>query len=548
MRGLMMDRPLLIASLIDYAAGYHGDTEIVSSLVEGGTHRYTYADAAERAKRLAQALGRLGVEEGDRVATLAWNGHRHLELYFGISGIGAVCHTVNPRLFHEQILYILNHAEDRLLFLDLTFLPLVEALAAGLPHLRHIVVMTDVAHMPRSSLPGLLCYEDLLQAEDGRLDWPSFDENTASSLCYTSGTTGNPRGALYSHRSTVLHSFEACMADFCALSSQETLCLVVPMFHANGWGVPYAAAMCGAKLVLPGPHLDGASLYQLFEAHGVTLSMGVPTIWLGLLKHLEDSGKRFSSLRRVTVGGAALAPAMMEAFEGKYGVTVVHGWGMTEMSPVGTIGTLRRKFRGLPQPEQQAVKLKQGRAMYGVELRIVDAEGRVQPHDGEAMGELLVRGPWIIAAYYRDETATAAAFDAEGWFRTGDVATIDPDGYMQIVDRRKDVIKSGGEWISSIAIENAAIGHPDIAEAAVIGVPHPRWGERPLLVIVPKAGRAPTNESVLAFLARHLARWQLPDDIVRMAEIPHTATGKILKARLRELFRDHLLPTAGDDG
>jgi fatty-acyl-CoA synthase len=548
MRGLMMDRPLLIASLIDYAAGYHGDTEIVSSLVEGGTHRYTYADAAERAKRLAQALGRLGVEEGDRVATLAWNGHRHLELYFGISGIGAVCHTVNPRLFHEQILYILNHAEDRLLFLDLTFLPLVEALAAGLPHLRHIVVMTDAAHMPRSSLPGLLCYEDLLQAEDGRLDWPSFDENTASSLCYTSGTTGNPRGALYSHRSTVLHSFEACMADFCALSSQETLCLVVPMFHANGWGVPYAAAMCGAKLVLPGPHLDGASLYQLFEAHGVTLSMGVPTIWLGLLKHLEDSGKRFSSLRRVTVGGAALAPAMMEAFEGKYGVTVVHGWGMTEMSPVGTIGTLRRKFRGLPQPEQQAVKLKQGRAMYGVELRIVDAEGRVQPHDGEAMGELLVRGPWIIAAYYRDETATAAAFDAEGWFRTGDVATIDPDGYMQIVDRRKDVIKSGGEWISSIAIENAAIGHPDIAEAAVVGVPHPRWGERPLLVIVPKAGRAPTNESVLAFLARHLARWQLPDDIVRMAEIPHTATGKILKARLRELFRDHLLPTAGDDG
>jgi len=544
MRGLMMDRPLLIASLIEYAARYHGDTEIVSSLVEGGTHRYTYAEAARRAKRLARALMRLGIGEGDRVATLAWNGYRHFELYFGISGIGAVCHTINPRLFHEQIRYIVNHAEDRLLFLDPTFVPLVEKLAAELSPVRHYVVMTDRALMPQSSLPNMLCYEELVEAEDGNLDWPSFDENTASSLCYTSGTTGNPRGALFSHRSTVLHSFSMCMADFWALSSHESLCLVVPMFHANGWGTPYAAAMCGAKLVFPGLHLDGASLFELFEAERVTLSAGVPTIWLGLLKYLEDSGKRFSSLRRMGIGGSAVPLAMIEAFENKYGVTVIQGWGMTEMSPVGAFGTLKQKFNALPRPQQQAIKLKQGRAMYGVDLKIVDAEGNVQPHDGVAMGELLVRGPWIIRAYYHNEAASREAFDAEGWLCTGDVATIDAEGYVQIVDRRKDVIKSGGEWISSIVVENATIGHPDIAEAAVIGLPHPRWGERPLLVIVPKEGKSPGNDSILAFLGQRLPKWQLPDDIVRVAEIPHTATGKILKTKLRELFRNHPLPTA----
>jgi fatty-acyl-CoA synthase len=544
MRGLMMDRPLLIASLIEYAARYHGDTEIVSCLVEGGTHRYTYAEAARRAKRLAQALTRLGIGEGDRVATLAWNGYRHFESYFGISGIGAVCHTINPLLFHEQIRYIVNHAEDHLLFLDLTFVPLVEKLAAELSSVRHYVVMTDPAHMPRSSLPNTLCYEELVEAEDGNLDWPNFDENTAASLCYTSGTTGDPRGALFSHRSTVLHSFSLCMADFCALSSHETVCPVVPMFHANAWGIPYAAAMCGAKLVFPGPYLDGASLYELFEAECVTLSAGVPTIWLGLLKHLENSGKRLSSLRRTTIGGSAVPLAMIEAFENKFGVTAVQGWGMTEMSPIGTIGTLKRKLSGLPRPQQQAIKLKQGRAIYGVDLKIVDAEGKVQPHDGVAMGELLVRGPWIIGAYYNDKSASREAFDAEGWLRTGDVVTIDAESYMQIVDRRKDVIKSGGEWISSIAVENAAIGHPDIAEAAVIGLPHPRWGERPLLVIVPKEGKSPGNDSILAFLGQRLAKWQLPDGIVRVAEIPHTATGKILKTKLRQLFRDHALPGA----
>ena len=543
MRGLMMDRPLLIASLLDYAAQYHGDTEIVSSVTEGGTHRYTYAEASLRAKKLAQALMRLGIAKGDRVATLAWNGYRHVELYFGISGIGAVCHTINPRLFLEQIRYIVNHAQDQLLFLDTTFVPIVEKLAPELSSVRHFVVMTDRAHMPQSTLPNLLCYEDLLAAEDGRLDWPTFDENTASSLCYTSGTTGNPRGALFSHRSTVLHSFSMCMADFWALSSHESVCLIVPMFHANAWGLPYAAAMCGAKMVLPGPHLDGASLFALFEAEQVTVGAGVPTVYLGLLKHLEDTGKRFSSLQRATIGGSAVPLAMIEAFENKYGITVRQGWGMTEISPVGAFGTLKKKFHALPRAQQQAMKLKQGRAMYGVDLKIVDAEGRAQPHDGVAMGELLVRGPWVIRAYYDNETASQEAFDAEGWLHTGDVATIDADGYMQIVDRRKDVIKSGGEWISSIEIENAAVGHPDIAEAAVIGLPHPRWGERPLLVIVRKDGKAPANDAILAYLAERLAKWQLPDDIVHVAEIPHTATGKILKTKLRELFRDHALPT-----
>ena len=543
MRGLMMDRPLLIASLIDFAAQYHGDTEIVSRPVEGGTHRYTYAEAAHRTKRLAQALRRLGIAEGDRVGTLAWNGYRHFELYFGISGIGAVCHTINPRLFPEQIRYIVNHAEDRLLFLDLTFVPLVEKLAGECNVVRHYVVMTDRAHMPPSTLPNMLCYEELLAAEDGNFDWPTFDENTASSLCYTSGTTGNPRGALYSHRSTVLHSFGMCSADFWALSSHETVCLMVPMFHVNGWGIPYASAMCGANLILPGPHLDGASLFDLFEAERVTVSAGVPTVYLGLLKHVADNDRRFSSLKRATIGGSAVPLAMIEAFENKYGVTVRQGWGMTETSPVGAFGTLKRKFNDLPRSQQHAMKAKQGRAMYGVDLKIVDAEGNVQPHDGVARGELLVRGPWIVGAYYDNEAASQEAFDAEGWLHTGDVVTIDADGYIQIVDRRKDVIKSGGEWISSIEIENAAVGHPDIAEAAAIGLPHPRWGERPLLVIVLKEGRSPENAALLAWLAERLAKWQLPDDIVRVAEIPHTGTGKILKTKLRELFKDHALPT-----
>jgi fatty-acyl-CoA synthase len=545
MLGKMMDRPLLISSLIDYAGRYHRDTAIVSRAVEGGIHRSDYATVDRRARQLAQALQRLGVEPGDRVATLAWNGYRHVELYFATSGLGAICHTINPRLFQEQIRYIVNHAEDKVLCVDLTFVPLVEKLAGELAPVRHYVIMTDRAHMPATSLPGALCYEELVAAETGGLEWPSFDENTASSLCYTSGTTGNPKGALFSHRSTVLHAWSICMADMIGISMYDCVLPVVPQFHVNAWGTPYAAALSGAKLVMPGPGLGGASLYELMETEQVTLSLGVPTVWLGLLRYLEEGGRRFSTLKRTVIGGSAVPLAMIQGFEEKYGVRVIQGWGMTEMSPVGTLGTLKPRLARLPAEQRQAVQAKQGRAMFGVDLKIVDAEGELQPHDGQSRGELLVRGPWVISGYFKDEAAGAGAFDEEGWFRTGDVATIDPDGYMQIVDRRKDVIKSGGEWISSIDVENAAVGHPDVAEAAVIGLPHPKWGERPLLIVVPKEGRTPETQSLLDFLAKHIAKWQLPDDVVVVKEIPHTATGKILKTRLRDMFRDHVLPTAG---
>jgi acyl-CoA synthetase (AMP-forming)/AMP-acid ligase II len=544
MRGMMMDRPLLISSLIEYAATYHDDTEIVSRTIEGGIHRYSWKDAEQRAKRVAKALLRLGVKLGDRIATLAWNTYRHNELYYGISGIGAVCHTINPRLFTEQIRYIVNHAEDKLLFLDLTFVPLVEKLAHEFKPVEHYVIMTDRAHMPQTSLKNVLCFEELVEAETPDFTWPEFDEHTASSLCYTSGTTGNPKGSLYSHRSTVLHSFHACQADFIAISSRDTVLPVVPMFHANAWGVPYAAAMCGAKLVFPGAALDGASLFDLMETEKVTLSLGVPTVWLGLLTYLEQQGKRFSTLRRTLIGGSALPLAMARSFETKYGVETVQGWGMTEMSPVGTVGTMRGKNAGLPAEEKLAIKVKQGRAVFGVELKLVDADGKIQPHDGQSRGELLVRGPWIVSGYFNDPGASKAALDKDGWFRTGDVATLDPDGYLQIVDRSKDVIKSGGEWISSIDVENAAMGHPDVAEAAVIGVPHPRWAERPLLIIVAKPGKTPTRDSLIDFLAGHLAKWQLPDEVVLVPEIPHTATGKILKTKLREMFKDVKLPAA----
>jgi fatty-acyl-CoA synthase len=539
---MMMDRPLLISSLIEYAARYHRGSEIVTRTVEGGIHRYGWADCEARAKRLAAALRRLGIGMGDRVGTIAWNTYRHVELYFGISGIGAVCHTINPRLFPEQIRYIVNHAEDKLLFVDATFVPLVEKLAPAFAPVRHIVVMTDRAHMPKTSLPNVLCYEELIEGESADLVWPEFDERTAGSLCYTSGTTGNPKGSLYSNRSTVLHSFHCCMADFAAHNSAERICPVVPMFHANAWGIPYSAAMCGMGLVLPGPALDGASLYELFEKERVTLSAGVPTIWLGLLKHVEENGLRFNHLKRTLIGGSAVPLAMIRTFEDKYGVDVLQGWGMTEMSPIGTIGTLLPSQRDLPKEQRHAIKAKQGRAVYGVDLKIVGPDGSEQPHDGIARGELLVRGPWIVSGYYNDAKASEAALDRDGWFRTGDVVTIDPDGFVQIVDRAKDVIKSGGEWISSIDVENAAMGHEDVAEAAVIGLPHPKWGERPLIVIVPKEGRAPSKESIIAFLSRHLAKWQLPDDVAFVKEIPHTATGKILKTRLRELFEAHKLP------
>jgi acyl-CoA synthetase (AMP-forming)/AMP-acid ligase II len=544
MRGLMMDRPLLIGALLQYAAEYHGDTEIVTRTTEGPIHRYSYGEADRRARQLAKALRRLGVGPGDRVATIAWNNHRHFELYFAISGIGAVCHTINPRLFADQLRYIVNHAEDKLIFLDLTFVPIAEKMAAEWGRVKHYVIMTDRAHMPETSLANALCYEELVAAEAADLVWPEFDENTASSLCYTSGTTGNPKGALYTHRSTLLHSFAICSANAVGISMRDSILPVVPMFHVNAWGVPYAAAMSGAKLVFPGPKLDGASLHELFTTEKVTLSLGVPTVWLGLLNYLEQSGKRLDGLTRVTVGGSAAPRSMIEAFEEKYGVQCIHGWGMTEMSPVGSLALPKLKHLTLSKDEQLALKTKQGFPLFGVDMKVTAPDGTAQPHDGKASGELHVRGPWIVSGYFNDEPATAAAFDEAGWFRTGDVAAIDADGYMIIVDRSKDVIKSGGEWISSIDVENAAMGHPDVAEAAVIGMPHPKWDERPLLIIVPKPGRRPGKEAILAYLGDKIAKWQLPDEVVFVAEIPHGATGKVLKTRLREQFKDYQLPTA----
>jgi fatty-acyl-CoA synthase len=544
MRGLMMDRPLLIGPLIQYAAEYHGDTEIVTRTVEGPIERYTYGEAERRARQLAKALGRLGVRMGDRVATIAWNTHRHFELYFAVSGIGAVCHTINPRLFADQLRYIVNHAEDKVMFLDLTFVPLAEKTAAVWGPVEHYVIMTDRAHMPQTTLPDALCYEELLAGETADLAWPDFDENTASSLCYTSGTTGNPKGALYTHRSTVLHSFAVCSANAVAISMRDSILPVVPMFHVNAWGIPYAAAMSGAKLVFPGPKLDGASLHELFETEKVTLSLGVPTVWLGLLQYLEQTGKRIDGVDRVTVGGSAAPAAMIQAFEEKHGVRCIQGWGMTEMSPVGTLAVLKTKFLARSKAEQLARQAMQGIALYGVDMKVVAPDGKVLPHDGKSSGELYVRGPWIVSGYFNDEPASAAAFDEAGWFRTGDVTTIDEEGYMQIVDRSKDVIKSGGEWISSIDVENAAMAHPDIAEAAVIGVAHPKWDERPLLIVVPRQGKQPSKDEILVLLGDKIAKWQLPDDVVFVPEIPHGATGKVLKTKLREQFKDYRLPTA----
>jgi 3-(methylthio)propionyl---CoA ligase len=541
MQGLMSDRPLLISAILTHAGLYHHNTEIVSRTVEGAIHRYTYAEAERRSKRLAKALLRLGINPGDRVGTLAWNTFRHFELYYGISGIGAICHTINPRLFDEQIVYIINHAADRLLFVDTTFLPLLERLAPSLPAESRIILMTDEENQPQTNLPVLACYERLLADEEDDFVWPEFDERTAASLCYTSGTTGNPKGALYSHRSTVLHALGASLPDVIPASARDTVCPVVPLFHACGWGVAYTAPMNGVKLVLPGPRLDGPSLYELFETERVTVSLGVPTVWLAFEAYISAANRRCSTLRRLVCGGSAVPPSLMEAFE-RQGVELVHAWGMTEMSPLGTVAALKGEHSHLDADAQRAVRLKQGRPPFGVQLKIVDDDGRAQPHDGKSMGELLVRGPWIVRGYFKDTEASGTAVDGDGWFHTGDVATIDPDGYMQITDRRKDVIKSGGEWISSIDLENAAVAHDDVAEAAVIAVPHPRWGERPLLIVSPRPDRRPDRGELIGFLGQQFPRWMLPDDVVIVDELPHTATGKLMKTRLREMFRDHELP------
>jgi acyl-CoA synthetase (AMP-forming)/AMP-acid ligase II len=536
MRGLMAERQLLISTLIRHAARYHGDVEVVSRLVDRSLHRYTYAEAEHRSRRLAKALLRLGIGPGDRVGTMAWNNFRHFELYYAVSGIGAVCHTINPRLFDEQIVYIVNHARDRLLFVETSFLPVIERLRPRLPQDCRIVLLEPA----ETSLPVLATHDELVASEsaDG-FAWPEFDEWTASALCYTSGTTGRPKGVLYTHRSTLLHAYGVSLPDGIPASSRDVICPVVPMFHACGWSVPYYAPMNGVKVVLPGPYLDGASLYELFEAEGVTLSLGVPTVWLGFAAYLNETGARCSTFRRILSGGSAVPPSMITEFE-RHGIEVTQGWGMTEMSPVGTAAVLKAKHAALDAQAQLAIRARQGRPLFGVEMKIVDDEGRNLPHDGKSVGELLVRGPWIVGAYYEDAEATAASVEPDGWFHTGDVATIDPDGYLQLTDRRKDIIKSGGEWISSIDLENAAVAHEDVGEAAAIAVPHPRWGERPLLIVTPRAGlpqgRKPERDALIAFLAEHFPRWMLPDDVLVVNELPHTATGKIMKTRLRELY------------
>jgi len=540
MRGLMMDMPLLVSSLLAHADRCHGDTEIVSRAVEGPIHRYTYSQAHRRAKQLAQALARLGVKQGDRVATLAWNGFRHFELYYGVSGMGAVIHTINPRLFPEQLVFIANHAEDAYLFFDLTFADLVRKLAPDCRTVKGWVAMTDRVHMPAIDLPNLLCYEELLGREDGNYEWPQFDEWTAAGLCYSSGTTGHPKGVLFANRSTVLHAYAASLPDFIDCSAQSVLLPVVPMFHVNAWGIPYIAPLNGAKLVLPGAALDGRSLYELFESEKVTASAGVPTVWLNLLSYMKEGNLRFSTLEKVVVGGSACPPAMIDAFR-DLGVRCQHAWGMTEMSPLGTLCTLKGKHAALPPLQKREIECKQGRPIFGVEMKIVDGKGRELPRDGKAFGDLLVRGPWVLREYFKGEGGDALR---DGWFPTGDVATLDPDGYMQITDRSKDVIKSGGEWISSIDLENVAMAHPGVAEAAVIGVRHPKWDERPLLVVVRKAGADVTREELLGFYEGKVAKWWIPDDVAFVEGLPHTATGKLMKTKLRQDFKEFKLPGA----
>lgn len=540
--GRMMSQPLLISSLIKHADRYYGNIEVVSRRVEGDIHRYTYSDCHKRSKQLANALNKLGVKMGDRVATLAWNGYRHLEAYYAVSGSGAVLHTVNPRLHPEQIAYIANHAEDLYLFFDLNFLPVVESVAPLCKTIKGFVMMCDRDRMPaETKIPNLMCYEDLIADCSDEYEWPLFDENSASSLCYTSGTTGNPKGALYSHRSTMLHSYASALPDALNVSARDVVLPVVPMFHVNAWGLPYSVMLTGAKLVFPGPALDGKSIYELFEQEGVTFSAGVPTVWLSLLSHVSQNNLKFSTFKRTVIGGSACPPAMMKTFRYEYGVDVVHAWGMTEMSPLGTSCTLTGKHVHLSEDAKQSILEKQGRAIFGVDLKIVDDDGHELPWDGKTYGNLLVRGPWVIEAYFKNEGGDVLE---HGWFPTGDVAVIDEEGYMQITDRSKDVIKSGGEWIGSIDLENIAVAHPAVLQAACIGVFHPKWDERPLLVVVKKPGMDVTKDDLLKFYDGKIAKWWTPDDVVFADSLPLGATGKILKNKIRETYRDYKLPTA----
>ncbi|QFT64652.1 long-chain-fatty-acid--CoA ligase [Roseivivax sp. THAF30] len=543
MHGMMMNQPLSIIEILRYAAGAHPGGEIVSVRTEGDIHRESYAEAYARSGQLAHALAGLGIGEGDRVATLAWNGYRHFELYYGVSGMGAVCHTINPRLSAEQMLYIIGHAEDKVLFFDVTFTPIIEGLAEHLPPGMTLVAMTDRAHMPDSTL-DLMCYEDLIADQPAEYDWPDLDEEAAAALCYTSGTTGNPKGALYTHRSTVLHAMTVAIGLSKSLTEGARVLPVVPLFHVNAWGLPYAAPLTGASLVMPGPKLDGPSLFDLMDSERVTSAWGVPTVWLGLRGEIDKRGKNPDGFAQVVIGGSAAARSMIEGFE-KSGVEVCHAWGMTEMSPVGTHGLLSAPMKELSWDDQMALKAKQGRRLYGVELKIVDDAGNRLPHDGKAAGELFVRGNTVISGYFANPEATEKAFDDDGWFGTGDVASIDAQGFLVIQDRTKDLIKSGGEWISSIDIENIVMAHPKVASCAVIAVPHPKWDERPLLVVVLEGDDKPTLEEIHEMLLEHLAKWQLPDDMVFADELPLTATGKVSKLTLRQTYADHTLPDAG---
>ena len=538
MLGNMQDGQLLISGLIEHAEIYHTDTEIVSRTVEGPIHRYTLKDAANRSRKLANALGKLGLQQGDVVGTLAWNTFRHFELYFGVSGIGCVVNTVNPRLFPEQLIYIINHAANKYLFVDLTFVPLVESISDSLEGIKGIIVLTDKEHMPETELKNVICYEELIADEPTEYDWPVFDENTASSLCYTSGTTGNPKGVLYSHRSTLLHTWIVSSGNVGKVSSSSVILPVVPMFHVNAWGIPYASAMFGAKLVLPGPMMDGASIFELIDQEKPDLLMGVPTVWLGLLQYLNETNQTLDSVTTALVGGSAAPRAMIQEFEEKHNVFLMHGWGMTEMSPLGTATSRTAEMDNMDIESRYDLQEKQGKAFFGVEMTIADDEGNELPKDGVAFGRLLVKGPTIVERYFK---TNESSLDENGWFDTGDVAKIHPEGSMEIVDRSKDVIKSGGEWISSIDLENAAVGHPEVAEACVIGVLHKKWDERPLLLIVKVDGKDPSKEDILAFLEDKVAKWWMPDDVIFVSELPHTATGKLLKTDLRDEYKEHLI-------
>ena len=540
MLGNMQEGQLLISGLIEHAETYHKDTEIVSRSVEGPIHRYTLKDAADRSRKLANALGKLDLQQGDVVGTLAWNTFRHFELYFGVSGIGCVVNTVNPRLFPEQLIYIINHAQNKYLFVDLTFVELVESISDSLESVKGIIILTDKDHMPETKLKNVICYEELIADESNEYDWPVFDENTASSLCYTSGTTGNPKGVLYSHRSTLLHTWIVSSGNVGKISSSSVILPVVPMFHVNAWGIPYASAMFGAKLILPGPLMDGASIYELIDQEKPDLLMGVPTVWLGLLQYLNETNQTLDSVSTALVGGSAAPRAMIQEFEEKHNVFLMHGWGMTEMSPLGTATSRTAEMDNMDIESRYDLQEKQGKAFFGVEMTIADDEGNELPKDGVAFGRLLVKGPTIVERYFK---SNESSLDKNGWFDTGDVAKIHPEGSMEIVDRSKDVIKSGGEWISSIDLENAAVGHPAVAEACVIGVLHEKWDERPLLLVVKVEGKDLSKEEILAFLEDKVAKWWLPNDVIFVSELPHTATGKLLKTNLRDEYKEHLINT-----